>query len=388
MKFTKKMKQFISAVCTFAIVLGVCAVQPSTKVKAAGSFTPVVAEGTNWSSGITTQTVTLPAAADAYDVTALNISCSGVLYVTSLATSLAATAYVDLYSDAACTYSLGYGMTLFTSSLNTTDTATFTIPTAGTYYLKVYHKDMYSAKAPNSTVNYQTVMFSGEDKTLKADEAAITYSNDSNRTVYHKIVLKKNSVVAIAGKSMSLTSTSVYGLTVDLYDSKKNVLNSSIYLYDSNDYTNYMVLKKGTYYLGCKESDVYQIAYSAKNTKSSKAGATAKKAGKLKKGKNSFNIMPVGTSDKKAQWYKITLPKSAKLKIVTGGIGNNGSSYKIEVVPASSRVTLLNSSAYIYVNGDAKKYVTKDKMPKGVYYIKVTKSSTDQGLYYYLKVNY
>lgn len=380
MKSMTHVKKLVSVICTFAMILSICAFTPKT-ASADGVVTPDLALTTGFSDTI--HSVTLAAAQGASDVTTLTLNQSGVLCITANSVSLTSAIQMSLYSDAACTQEVG--SYLYLSSAYPTDSREYTIPVAGTYYLKTSYSIFSSSTTTPVTINYTAVAFSGEDKTLDAEVPVYTYTNNTN-TVYHKITLTKDSAILVGGYSFDLYYDSVYGITVSLYDSNKKQVGNSTYLYDGNSYSNCYVLKKGTYYIGCDESSLYQLMYVSVNTKSSKAGSSKAKAVTLKKGKKVSNTMFPGK--KATHWYKVKLTKNAKLTVSTEGIGNNSSYYKLEIIPANPKQTLSGSSTTIDANGQTQGLRSKKKLSAGTYYIKISKTNKSDGIYYTLKAKY
>lgn len=380
MKSMTHVKKLVSVICTFAMILSICAFTPKT-ASADGVVTPDLALTTGFSS--TMHSVTLAASQGASDVTTLTLNQSGVLLLTANSVSLTSALCMSLYSDAACTQEVG--SYLYLSSTYPTDSREYTIPAAGTYYLKTYYSIFSSTTTAPVTINYTAVAFSGEDKTLEANVPVYTYTNNTS-TVYHKVTLEKDGVIIVMGSSFDLSYNTTYGITVSLYDSNKKPIGNSEYLYDGNSYSNYYVLKKGTYYIGCNDSSLYQLIYSSANTKSSKTGTSKAKAVTLKKKKGVSNSMYPGKNA--THWYKVKLTKPGKLKVSTQGLGNNLSYYKLEIIPASKHQTLLGSSTTIDANGQSQGLRSKKKLSAGTYYIKISKPNKSDGIYYSLKATY
>lgn len=375
MKSMTHAKKLLSVICTFAMILSICAVTSKTAA-ADGTVTPDLAVTTGFTD--TTHTVTLAASQGASDVTALTLNQPGVLWITASSTGLTSTVQMSLYSDAACVQEID--SYLYLNSYYPSSSREFTIPAAGTYYLKTYYSSFSSTTTAPVTINYIATAFSGEDKTLDAEVPVYTYTN-TNDTVYHKITLKKDSVVLVMGQSIDLNYSTTYGMTVSLYNSKKKQVGNSTYLYDGNSYSSYYVLEKGTYYIGCNESSLYQLIYTSITAKTSKAGASKAKAVTLKKGKKITNAMFTG--QKATHWYKIKLTKSAKLTVSTSGIGNDSSYYKMEIMPASGTTSIL-----VNADGSSDGLRSNKKLSAGTYYVKITKPNKADGIYYTLKAKY
>lgn len=205
---------------------------------------------------------------------------------------------------------------------------------------------------------------------------------DSTNIVFHKFTVNKSGLIAVAG--LSVTS---YGseapMSVTLCNSKMQSIDASTsgaYLTNS-DTVAYYGLKKGTYYLKVTNEENYAIAVQLK-AMTDKGGASKKKATNVKKKKQITGVMPAGEKAKKADWFKIKLTKSQKLKLNIAVSGNGYFDFYIYGPGYPSKGRLLKSmkntngkfTCYRTTYTSSKKYGLK----AGTYYVKVQRYSSDK----------
>ena len=201
------------------------------------------------------------------------------------------------------------------------------------------------------------------------------------KTLYHKLVVKKSGLVAICGNEYRESGTSLQaaGLNVQLCNAKKKPLHNA-YLSNLNTYTEKYALKKGTYYVAVSSSQRYQLKAESKAWKD-KSGKNKKKAATIKKGKSADGMVMVNEGMKKGDWYKVKLTKRSKLRInITAACTGVVSNLKVQIIPANRHYTLINSTSLIGNKG--KKLASRNKLAAGTYYIKVSKvTKSASGVY-------
>ncbi len=355
----KNVVRTVMAVLCFAFLAGF------TGVKASAEVVPgeITYQNSQPTPGV--EEITLGAYDGASNVTEIKMNYAGVLQIGVSTTGLADSVRCYLYSDAACTQEVGNYMYLSSSSL--TDVQNFKITAAGTYYLKSVY-GYYSSGVENH-FNLLAVAYNGQAKKLSKDYK-LTYTDDYNKTLYHKLTVKNTQVITLTGAAINSYGTSP--LSVKLCNKKKHVM-KNMYLYSSNDYTGHFVVKKGTYYISVQENSPYILKAETKKVKNN-AGASKKKAKLIKKGKTMSGYLTQTDSSNKQCWYKIKLSKSMKLKISVNSRVSLNDSVKLAVVPADSRMYITNSTAYL--KSGTQTFTSKNKFKKGTYYIVVQKSTS------------
>lgn len=381
-KFTKKL---VSVFTACALAVGVMS-GTGTITKAAttaGTLVPAAvvdfmaqpepAATTVTLQGSTDRTVTADSLAQ---VVHIPMAKKGVLEVGFSATGLSSSVEITLFSDAACTTKVGYATWLSSATLK--DVEQYTVSTPGDYYLKFEWS--YSVPDTASTIAVLAYAYSGEDVTITDSYQAI-YSGDYNTTNYHKLEVASDSLVTVMANSYDSSGVSS-SISMNLCDSDKMALDS-IYLSSSDGYLDSYALKKGTYYISSSCADRYRIKASVMKI-NEKSGSSKKKAKLLKKGKTVKGMVALSEGTGKADWYKIKLKKKAKIKIARTAYCTGACSLKVQFIPASKRVIMTSDTVYMKTGSSV--FGTRNKMPKGTYYLKVTKISADDSGAYELKL--
>lgn len=306
-------------------------------------------------------------------VVPINMNYKGLLNIKLTGKSVPSSTTITLYSDEACTSKVGYSSYLSSSSME--DNLEADVPAKGTYYLKL---ELSSYAEGDATVTITPYSISSEAKTLNNKAWIGSYPMSYDDQISHKITINKPGYIKVEGASLTEYSPSI---SVTLLNSKKAILSDSVYLTSTGGYATYFAVNKGTYYINAKASDVYQLRYSFVAV-TDKASSSKSKATTIGKGKTIKGLVQATDSTKKTDWYKVKLTKKQKLGLNIYAKSND--SIKFEIIPASKNVILWGSiiTLYDYEGGE---YSTKESMPVGTYYIKVTKTVKTSSGYYTIK---
>ncbi|MDY3918714.1 MAG: hypothetical protein SOZ59_06885 [Candidatus Limivivens sp.] len=227
-----------------------------------------------------------------------------------------------------------------------------------------------------------TTMAATKTQTLTSGKWVKNTTQKYGDVYYYKIVVPKTGYLAVEGYGFSNYSDSRYSLSVKLCDSKKKELETyRTSLTSSHSCKSYYGVKKGTYYLKVEDSN-YRLRYSFKAV-TEKSGTAQKKAVSVPKNKTVGGLAIAGEKGTKIDYYKITLTKAQKITFTFGAKANSWIQFKI--VPANTKQIIFGSSVYRWDTTET--VVTKDKFPKGTYYIQVYRMSNDADTsgYYTLK---
>ena len=208
---------------------------------------------------------------------------------------------------------------------------------------------------------------------LSSGKTYIGNEADYNTSVYHKITIPRNGYIKVTGWGRSAYSVNRYSMGVLLCNSKKKPMEDyKTYLssYSKPGFTGYYGVRKGTYYLKVEGEKLYNLSYSFSSVKE-KSGSSQRKAVAIKRNKTVNGVLPAGENGSKTDWYKINLKNKQKITLWYGAKANDYINFRIAA--ADKNVFITGSSAI--VKSGTNKYVTRDKFPKGTYYIKVTRSS-------------
>lgn len=217
-----------------------------------------------------------------------------------------------------------------------------------------------------------------------------TNSSTKAQTVYHKIKVPKDGYIKLEGYGYSAYSSSKSSIRYRLCNSKKKALtkwDKSISAFGSSvtgrkAFTDYVAVKKGTYYIKVNDNR-YKLKYTFKAVKD-QGGSSKAKARNIARGKTVKGLVQAGGKGSKIDWYKITLPKSQKIKFTYNALACDWIQFK--VVNADPRVTIFGSSAYCWAKKTSA--TTRNAFPAGTYYIQVTRMMKDEGASGYYTVSW
>lgn len=299
----------------------------------------------------------------------VRVENAGVVEVAAVVTTGgAASIEMGFFSDQNCTVSAGGATTIAAGSTQAVDKY-YPVDKAGVYYVRF--KWSYRVPDNAASIDFAGQAYYGEETALSSIFKPI-YVGNAAKKLYHKVVVKKNGVVAICGNEYREVSGGVQAsaLNVQLCNAKKKPLHNA-YLNTLNNYTEKYALKKGTYYVAVASSQRYQLKAQSVAWKD-KGGSNKKKAQVIKKGKSADGMVTLTDSTKKADWYKIRLAKRSKMKLKIS-TACTGVSYnlKVQIIPANRHYKLLNNSSLLRDGG--KKLSSRGKLAAGTYYIKITK---------------
>lgn len=370
----KNVKSILSAILISALVTGLFCGTGSVhiaKAETTGEMNlPVV---TDFSSlPVPAQaTVSLPGntVASPNTIVPVRVPRAGVAEFGVAVTNASASVEMCLFSDQGCLAPVGSVMTIAANSTQSVRKQ-YTVSGAGVYYLRFRWASSVPAAA--ASIQLQAYAYGGTALTLTEGFQAV-YTGDGSKTLYHKLNVKKNGLVWVCGNNYQETGNSlqVAEISVQLCNSKKKPLYNAR-LNSLNDYSEYFTLKKGTYYVGVTSSLRYQLKSSVAKWKN-QSGASKKKAKLIKKKKTVVGALYMTDATRKANWFKIKLPKRAKFRLdVTAICPGTSTDLKVQVISANRNYTVLNS--YVMLGGKSgKKLKSRTKFNAGVYYIKVTK---------------
>jgi hypothetical protein len=293
----------------------------------------------------------------------------GILYFTSDFAETAASRYFDLYcySDAECTKEIKVS----------TYNGEIVIPEAGTYYLK-FKVNNYSDVTPTDgyKINFSSKFISGEDKTLTNKVWVCSANADTQKPMYFE-------VDAIKAGSITINTESEYSTRLTLLNSSKKAISDEVYNYDGKAC---FAVEKGSYYIKVTSSSDLLRIKSLFTALTDYSGSSKAKAKKLTAGKTYTGFLSATDKTSKVEWYKITLTKSQEVNIKFTGSVSSG---KIELELYGNGFSGSITKNIDTVDEDSTfspQTWSSTKLPKGTYYIKITKKTTNTSGYYYLQL--
>lgn len=215
---------------------------------------------------------------------------------------------------------------------------------------------------------------------LALGQTVTNLDEDAGITHYYKFTVKSPGIVDISAAGVN--GSYYTGIYVSLCDAKGKALstdyvNATSSLESSQSVT--FGVNKGTYQI--KIETPYKFVLGAVYQKwPEKSGNTRTKAVALKKGALKKGVVGIGEPAKKADWYKITLKKAAKIKLEFAA-QSNGSLYAM-VVP--SKGTKIGGTSTMYAWNrkvtSTLSTTTGKKLPAGTYYIKVYRGTANSSI--------
>lgn len=202
---------------------------------------------------------------------------------------------------------------------------------------------------------------------------------------YYKFTVKNPGAINIS--AVGVNGSYSTGLNISLCNAQGKVLSTN-YVNAASAYEDLQSVtfgvNKGTYQIKIQTPYRYVVAASYKKWPDTN-GKTRTKAVALKKKVVKKGVVGIGESAKKADWYKITLTKSAKIKLEFAAQSNTYL-YAMVVPSKGAKISgTLNLYAYNKAITTTLQTTTGKKLPAGTYYIKVWRGSsgksTTSGIY-------
>lgn len=267
---------------------------------------------------------------------------------------------LQLYTDEACSgdKQIGPAMSFAGTAV---DPDPFEITTAGTYYLK--------ASYPAGTTAKHTVLATGYE--IPSDRAELTakeqiFRNPSaDPSGYHSFVVKKTAYVRLSGKEY--VQDTVNPLSIRLLSPEMTQLGNTTFQ-EANQYAGQYCLTPGTYTVASSGTAIYGLSATVKTWKN-QAGASRKKAARIKKGKTLKGCFPLSTKKGKTGWYKVTLTRKKTLALDVSNYSDHG---YIRVTVTAKGKHFKKSVTKVKAGRIATVRSTR-KLKAGTYYIKVQK---------------
>lgn len=200
--------------------------------------------------------------------------------------------------------------------------------------------------------------------------------------IYHKISIPKTGYIAIEGYHFfpSNITTDTYPIILKICDSKKKAIHAETLMSGRKAPVYMAAVKKGTYYIYAEQLMLYKLKCNFKAV-SEKSGSSKAKAKAISKNKTAQGLFFYGESSKKADWYKLTLPKAQKVKFTLGAKSNKW--INIDIMSANKKLSYDESK--VFYSDDTETFTTRKALPKGTYYIKIYRDDKNTSGAYSLK---
>lgn len=309
------------------------------------------------------------------DVVKVKIDCSGLIrfYIKGNNSDQLS---LTLYSDEALQKDVAYT----TLSTDEDKTAPVTVPKAGTYYL-----DIRGFETEDVDYTISADVTSSENDTITSGKAKYVTLVDSKDVNYYQFSLKQDGAIKVYTTYGNGTKCEAQ---VEVCQ-KAGSSYKTVAKLESAVEGSVVGLAKGTYYLKLKgEASYYSLKYDL-TVSSDKSGSSKQKAASLKLGTAAKGVITVQDKASKADWYKIKLTKNQSVTLSLSG--DVTGIVSLEFYDSSnlfwgglviSEYTKDDSTVPYLVSFDGK----GKKLPKGTYYIKITKDKSSSSGSYSVKV--
>jgi hypothetical protein len=249
-----------------------------------------------------------------------------------------------------------------------------------------YQFTMSSAKAgTNLEVRYAPSEFTASSGvTYYAGDYGADESGNYDNGVYCRIKVAKTGYLRVMMTPL-FGADSGENYYVNLCTSGKKDLTKPEMMLSGNKYTTYFGVKKGTYYVKCSGSQdpVFKVNIKSYAVKTSKCGSGKRNAVSLKRNKSVKGVL--AASSRRSDWYKITLKKSRRVQLsvfTRAGEGGFLGGIQVQVTRGRRRYT---SGTYNRTSSSGSfvpdlYYTSGKKLPKGTYYIRVSRAGTDDDI--------
>lgn len=221
-----------------------------------------------------------------------------------------------------------------------------------------------------------TALAENKSENIAFGQTVTNTDENSGIVHYYKFTVKNPGAVSIS--AMGVNGSYYTGLNITLCTAKGKEL-STDYVNAASSYEDLQQVtfgvNKGTYQI--KVQTPYKFVLAATYQKwPDTNGKTRTKAVSLKKKVVKKGVVGIGESAKKSDWYKITLTKSAKIKLEFAA---QSSAYIYAMVIPSKGTKIGGSStlyAYNRTVSTTLQTTTGKKLPAGTYYIRVWRGSS------------
>lgn len=246
-------------------------------------------------------------------------------------------------------------------------------------FIRTYQvsKGSYTAKRSygNGIMGFQYAPATGAS--LQNNKVYTAGSYNDGQTLFYRVQASANGTIRVGAKG-ELGEYSMY--KVKLFNAAKKPLSRGWEtLSSSNKYTTVFGVRKGTYFVGIipygsSHSSVYDVIAQFTKRPIDSAGASKKKAKKIKRGQAKRGMVFIG--ENKVYWYKLKLKKKKNVRVSFNGMAG----------PGGDKFGELEYVMY-YKPGKMKKLGNNYyQLKKGKYYFKICKKYGNANGYYTFKV--
>lgn len=257
--------------------------------------------------------------------------------------------------------------------------------------LQVYlEKGSYLLKFPQNTYDVTARLFHNDGRKLKNTDIAVAYC-DHLHPSYFTYQAAKSGYLTISEAFLKNTTSSLAVILCD--ETGKELTNINIIDTLTPSDVCYIVKKGKTYKLKLYALDVNGVDYYQIQTrfteKKDTAGTSKKKATELKFNSKASGVIYYEDSINKADWFKFTVSKKQRVQIQYTSMIPSGNLY-LTICDSKGNI-LVENYALNNSNSEGAFEIRNanhtSKLPKGTYYLKITKNDPKVSGYYTVKVS-
>lgn len=252
-----------------------------------------------------------------------------------------------------------------------------------------FEKGTYYIRFPENTYDISCLLYSNAGKTLTSGKTIAAYSDYLHPT-YFKYKAPADGYIKVTESCLNETKDVP---TTVLCNSKKKEITDMLRNHESTDKIVYAVKKDHTYYIKTGALDLekkayYRIHLDFEKRKES-SGSSKTKAKSIKLGSTVKGTVFSEDNRNKYDWYKFTNPTKQYVSLEYNGSITSGVML-LEVYNSSGKI--IYSYETVSWIGEKNKTVLLDKnkkaqLPKGTYYIRISKSKKNASGIYSLKLS-
>lgn len=342
-------------------------------------------------SSLTPRTLTSGTTSDYNKAVSQKFQCDGTRLI-SVKLSQPGNLYMKVYAENTGAHPILFFRTPNASDLPVTASCFCTAGNEGCYFGEAntyLSKGNYYMQLPEDNYQITSYFYPQNNRTLSLDTWTAAYSDYIHPT-YFTYKPKNNGYLTLYEEALVDTG---FSAGVTLCNSKNTPIVNTMSNHSKDDKIVY-ALKKGNTYkikIGAVDSNISHF-YRIKATftkRTERSGSKKSKAESVTFDKTAKGMVLAEDSPSKSDWYKITNPKTQKIKINYSGSITSGTML-LDVYRSNGKK--FASYAIISSVGENNEYVLVDKngsitLAKGTYYFRITKSRKEASGIYSLKMS-
>lgn len=292
---------------------------------------------------------------------------------------------VGIYTDEKCTTLLGEQKIHTLEQNGNIYSQDIQVVAGGVYYVSILVSEQVYSETKNYGFHMDLVEACAKEpegtgiNSENATTEVTAYEDITNKELYYKLQVEQPGTYFF--QCTGLDENCVMP-KIDLCNEKKKRISLVIPHHSGQSYCGVFAVKPGCYYLHAKDgSGVVKMHYSFLASGES-SGKTKKKAKKIGFGEGGIDGT-VALTDKKncCDWYKFTLKKPSKVKLLLEASTTAKSKLRVEIIPPKrdkngKRIVFPKDPVFFLSGENVKRTaISETKWPAGTWYIKINKNA-------------